>query len=75
MYSRSYPNKRNPVVAMIETVKSSALPRIPINRGWSTTAVGEWSAMLMRYADPSRADIQNVLQSFTGAFLALADVD
>jgi hypothetical protein len=31
--------------------------------------------MLMRYADPSRADVQNVLQSFTGAFLALADVD
>jgi hypothetical protein len=60
---------------MTDTVKSSALPRIPINRGWSTTVVGEWSAMLMRYADLSKADLQNVLQSFTGAFLALADVD
>jgi hypothetical protein len=31
--------------------------------------------MLMRYADLSKADLQNVLQSFTGGFLALADVD
>jgi hypothetical protein len=51
VYSRSYPNRRNPTVAMTDTIKSSDRPRIPMKRGCFAAVIGGLSDILGQTPD------------------------